>query len=315
MRGTNKGVVMERGSYIGNSSGELPIEINANIPARATRKLQKVNSEEVDAKSEALSPAIPHNFLRGQIVSSSRSHLPANSIGPAKLSLLSQKRHLLLWIICVVCGVLFLSVLLSAGINLRPHGPELLSFSGSGTYSVQVGGDLANTWEQEQPMAPKNPIHPQVGPYSVLGSPSISVDFINQVLAAYHSPAAGKGQALYDLGAKYGIDPAFALAFFMHESSFGTSGEAVKSLSLGNLRCIPNFRCQDNFAWFDRWEDGFKAWYELIRNLYVAQWDLVTVDQIIPKYAPAADHNDEAAYIAALKHSLDTWRANVIFVS
>src|SRR5260370_4561867 len=272
MRGTHKGVVMERGSYIGKSSGELPIEIKANIPARATRKLQKANSEEVDAKSEVLSPAIPHSFTRGQIVSSPRSPLPGNSIGAVKPSLLSQKRQLLLWIICVVCGVLFLSVSLSAAINLRPHGPELLSFSGSGTYSVQVGGDMANTWEQEQPMAPKNPIHPQVGPYSVLGRPSISVDFINQVLAAYHSPAAGKGQALYDLGVKYGIDPAFALAFFMHESSFGTSGEAAKSQSLGNLRCVPNFRCKDNFACLHSFEDGFKAWYEFIRNLYVAHW-------------------------------------------
>src|SRR5579859_6395386 len=67
--------------------------------------------------------------------------------------------------------------------------------------------------------------------YSVVGPPTVSAAFINRVLAAYHSPAAGKGQALYDLGVKYGIDPAFALAFFMHESSFGTSGEAAKSLS------------------------------------------------------------------------------------
>ena len=114
---------------------------------------------------------------------------------------------------------------------------------------------------------------------------------------------------------KYGIDPAFALAFFMHESTFGTKGEASGSLSLGNIRCIPNFRCRDNFAWFDTWEDGFQEWYKLMRNLYVAQWGLTTVDQIIPTYAPAADHNDESAYINSLKHSLDTWHAGQILVN
>jgi Mannosyl-glycoprotein endo-beta-N-acetylglucosaminidase len=190
-----------------------------------------------------------------------------------------------------------------------------LSSSGSGTYAMQVGGDLAESWQQNQPMAPMNRISPQAGPYSVLGKPSLRVDFINRVLAAYHSPATGKGRALYDLGVKYGIDPAFALAFFMHESTFGTRGEATESRSLGNLRCIPNFRCQDNFAWFDSWEDGFKAWYQLIRNLYVAQWGLSTVDQIIPRYAPTADHNNEAAYIGAIKHAVDTWHANVIWIS
>src|SRR5258708_10586270 len=63
------------------------------------------------------------------------------------------------------------------------------------------------------------------GSYSVVGAPTISADFIDKVLAAYGSPASGKGQALYDLGVKYGIDPVFALAMFQHESSFGKTGE------------------------------------------------------------------------------------------
>ena len=309
---------MARGRYIGKSSGDLPIELQATIPARATRRLQEESSKKIDSKNAltlAARETSPKDQDQDQVGLTSRPLRPANTIGPAKLLLLPQHRHLLRWIICIICGVLFLSVLLSAAINLRPQGPASLGSSGSRTYSVQVGGNLAGSWQKDQPMAPKTIISSQVGPYSVLGKPSISADFINQVLAAYHSPAVGKGQALYDLGVKYGIDPAFALAFFMHESSFGTRGEAAESLSLGNLRCIPNFRCQDNFAWFDSWDDGFKAWYQLIRNLYVAQWGLSTVDQIIPRYAPAADHNNEAAYIAAIKHAVDTWHANVLWIS
>ena len=215
------------------------------------------------------------------------------------------------WVICLVGAICFLGVLLSAGILQRPLASYIYS-QGQAAYDIQVGGDKANSWQLDQPMDPH--ITPQSGPYAVLHTPSISVDFINQVLSTYHSPAAGKGQFLYDLGVQYGIDPAFALAFFMHESSFGTQGEAAKSLSLGNLRCIPNFRCQDNFAQFDTWEDGFKAWYQLIRNLYIAQWGLTTVDQIIPRYAPQADNNNEQGYIAALKHAIDTWHAGQIVV-
>jgi len=152
-----------------------------------------------------------------------------------------------------------------------------------------------------------------VSAYSILGKPTISAAFINQVLTSYNSPAAGKGQALYDLGVKYGIDPAFALAFFLHESTFGTAGEARTTLSLGNLRCIPNYACVDQdrggYASFTSWEDGFQTWYELIRNYYIAQRGLTTVDKIIPIYAPTADHNDEQAYIDSLKHSLDVWHS------
>ncbi|MBA2397046.1 MAG: glucosaminidase domain-containing protein [Ktedonobacteraceae bacterium] len=154
--------------------------------------------------------------------------------------------------------------------------------------------------------------------YSVIGKPTVSADFINRVFASYNSPAARKGQALYDLGVQYGIDPAFALAFFLHESSFGTAGEATKTLSLGNLRCYDGATCVDQdrggYAAYSSWEEGFQAWYELIRNYYIAQRGLTTVDMIIPVYAPTADHNDEAAYIASLKHALDTWHSGQVAV-
>lgn len=148
--------------------------------------------------------------------------------------------------------------------------------------------------------------------YSVLGTPTLSPDFINRVLSAHNSPASGKGQTLYNLGVKYGIDPAFALAFFGHESSFGKNGEARSSFSLGNLRCIPTTVCKDNYAWFPTWEAGFEAWYKLIHDLYVNAWGLTTIDQIIPRYAPPADNNNDDAYIASLKLSLNTWHTGQI---
>ncbi len=224
-----------------------------------------------------------------------------------------HKPWLYRFVIIAFVVVIALGVLLSAAMLQRPGNAQLINIPGFGkVYDVQVGGGLASQVQQTNgPVTPKVPLH--TGPYSVLGAPSISADFINRVLSAYNSPAAGKGQALYDLGVRYGIDPAFALAFFQHESSFGKAGEARSSLSLGNLRCIPDAQCTHNYAWFPTWEAGFEAWYKLIRNLYVAVWGLTTVDQIIPKYAPTADNNNEAAYIAALKRELDTWHAGQIY--
>ncbi len=62
------------------------------------------------------------------------------------------------------------------------------------------------------------------GSLGMVGPPSISVALIERVFAAYRSPAAGSGQALYDLGVQYGIDPVYALAFFWHESTLGRAG-------------------------------------------------------------------------------------------
>src|SRR6266496_5862606 len=152
--------------------------------------------------------------------------------------------------------------------------------------------------------------------YSVLGPPSVSATFINRVLSAYHSPAAGLGQAFYDDGVRTGIDPVYALAFFLHESSFGTTGEARKTLSLGNERCIPDRFCVDldqgGYAQMENWEDGFDHWYALMLHLYIEQWHLTTVEQIVPKYAPSNDGNDVAAYIAAIEQAVTTWRAGEV---
>jgi hypothetical protein len=226
------------------------------------------------------------------------------------------------WVLYVV-GVMvcFVAIFVSIGALSQHSTSSYLATGGGQTYDIQVGGDQAGSWQKDQAVTiptppPQGTPAPELRatPYSVVAGPSLPVAFMNQVLATYKSPASGRGQALYDLGVQYGIDPAFALAFFLHESTMGTRGEATKSRSLGNLRCIPNYRCEDNFAQFDSWEDGFKAWYQLIRNLYVAQWKLTTVDQIIPKYAPAADHNDEQAYIGSLKHALDVWHSGQIIV-
>lgn len=158
-------------------------------------------------------------------------------------------------------------------------------------------------------------ISPATPGWSILGRPTVSAKFINRVLAAYHSPAANTGQALYDDGVMYGIDPAFALAFFLHESTFGTAGIAQVTRSLGNIRCTPGYpSCYQGFRQYSTWQDGYIDWYKLIRSVYVTQWGLTTVDQIIPVYAPSSDNNNVQAYIAAVEHAVTTWRSRQVIV-
>jgi hypothetical protein len=298
---------MARGSSYGDNTSLPPISVTpqTDIPRRATRELPAIDDEEE---------------LHKQVIPVRRSGgLTSTNDYKVEHPLTRHRIWFNPLIICMIVIVLGSFVIISAALYQRPGASQLVNDPSVRSFAIQVGGsvDAFNTWQNSNgPIADKTPIPIHNGPYSVLGKPTINADFINRVLANYNSPAAGKGQALYDLGVQYGIDPVFALAFFMHESLFGTTGEARATLSLGNLRCIPTRPCIDQdrggYAQMNSWVDGFEQWYKLIRNLYVAQWGRVTVDQIIPKYAPNSDGNNEAEYIATLKHEIDTWHAGIL---
>jgi len=176
-----------------------------------------------------------------------------------------------------------------------------------------VGCLLLNLLINSTPQPKELPILP-AGSYPVIGEPTINASFINRVLDRYSSPAEGKGQTLYDYGIKYQIDPAYALAFFMHESSFGTKGVAKVTKSLGNIRATEGYQSYQGYRKYKTWEDGFEDWYKLIAQLYVGKWRLYTVDQIIPVYAPKEDNNDEEAYIRIVKIAVSKWRKGIVAV-
>ncbi|HLI71914.1 MAG TPA: glucosaminidase domain-containing protein [Ktedonobacteraceae bacterium] len=326
---------MARGSSYGNKPTEqlTPKTPPTHIPRRATRAIAAIR-EESESETQAERPLrARRSAARTTTVINTppvRNHEETHP-QPSSTQAHSLTRHhswlrlLLFTIGGVVVGAIVLAI---AGMYLRPPISVSPNYQGQ-SFPIQLGGSYGayTTWENSNgPIAAKTAIPTNPGPYSVVGKPTISAAFINEVLATYHSPTAGMGQDLYNLGIKYGIDPVYALAFFMHESLFGTTGEARVTLSLGNERCIPDRPCintagtacqqgQSCYAKMYSWQDGFEQWYKLIRNLYVAQWGLVTVDQIIPVYAPSSDHNNVAGYIAALKHTVDTWRAGIVVVS
>jgi hypothetical protein len=156
------------------------------------------------------------------------------------------------------------------------------------------------------------PTLPPLKVYSIVGKPTLDAQFINSVLAYYGSPASGKGQALYNAGVKYNINPAYALAFFFEESNFGTKGIATVTHALGNIRASPGDAQYKGYRSYKTWEAGFEDWYKLMAEKYVGEWHLSTVEQIIPIYAPSEDHNDEGQYILTIKIAIERWRNGFI---
>lgn len=139
--------------------------------------------------------------------------------------------------------------------------------------------------------------------------PSIDAAGIARVLNEYHSPAVGAAGAMYTLGLQYHIDPAFCLAFFIHESSAGTKGVARVTKSVGNIRATAGYQSYQGYRQYATWEEGIEDWYRLISDLYIGEWGLTTVDAIVPVYAPTADGNDPAGYAATVKQLVAGWRA------
>jgi hypothetical protein len=143
--------------------------------------------------------------------------------------------------------------------NWHGAGPGLgqaLAQAGVRALGAPQGGDTP----------PSVPDAAAAAPYQVDTAPTITVDRINAVLQEYNSPAAGTGQAFYDLGVRYGINPAVALAFFIHESSAGTKGVARVTNSVGNIRTTPGYRDYQGYRAYDSWTAGTEAFYKLIRE-------------------------------------------------
>jgi hypothetical protein len=142
---------------------------------------------------------------------------------------------------------------------------------------------------------------------SVVGGPSLSPDFLNQTLASASSPAAGTGQALYDLSRQYQIDDAYALAVFEKESSFGKYGAGFEDHALGNIVCAGYPTCNGRFRSYVSWNAGYADFYQLITTEYVAR-GLSTIETITPVYAPSSE-NDTGLYISQVRQSMLAFRS------
>jgi hypothetical protein len=142
-----------------------------------------------------------------------------------------------------------------------------------------------------------------------LNAPRISREAFARVLVVNDSPAAAAAADLYDLIVSYGLDPAIALAFFAHESTYGRYGVAARSLNWGNLRLGPRaYAIIGGFGHYRSWSDSLQDWCELITNRYLRR-GLATVEAAIPVYAPSSDGNAPARYIGFVRGLVAQWVA------
>ena len=216
-------------------------------------------------------------------------------------------------VLAALIALAMISTLFLVAPALARDAPLGLRFS---SYRDVAAGTVAGITVQDGPpvidtttaVDPAGQAEAPAGSYDVLGPPTLSVDQIEKVLVQYGSPAAGLGQKLYDLGVKYNVNPAYALAFFVHESGCGTKGVARFSKSLGNIRWTEGYAGYEGYRSYSTWEAGMEDWYKLITELYIGGWGLRTVDAIIPVYAPSSDGNNPTGYIASVKYLVDSWR-------
>lgn len=164
-----------------------------------------------------------------------------------------------------------------------------------------------------QPAPPPRPV--PTGEQSVLGKPTISAQRIDEILRLHQSPAQGTGQVWVDAGIEYGIDPVYALSFFMHESGLGTNpmwagikGDGTTTHNVGNIICAGYATCFGRFRDYPDWETGIRDWYRLIAVEYVDGRGAYTVDAIIPIYAPESE-NDVPGYVASVKEYATLWQS------
>ena len=196
--------------------------------------------------------------------------------------------------------------LLAAGLGLAGHtSPPRRVVWATSRVSVAVvvpPGVLTAMPADRLAVAPPRADHRLTAP------PSVSAAQIDAILAGYGSPAAGQGVTLYDLGVQAGIDPAYALAFWVVESQAGTRGVARSTRSLGNIRCTPDWpRCVAGYRAYASYAAGMADWYTLITTLYIRDWGLTTPAAILPRYAPMSDGNDPAGYAATVVGLVQNW--------
>lgn len=142
---------------------------------------------------------------------------------------------------------------------------------------------------------------------SFIALPRISVGLFQRILTRANSPAAPTAQLLATIPDGYNLDRAIALAFFRHESTYGTQGIAKRSLNWGNLRSGARAHKQESgFGFYHTWAESLTDWCQLIKVRYIGR-GLLTVRQVLPIYAPSSDGNAPRRYADQVCADVARW--------
>lgn len=146
--------------------------------------------------------------------------------------------------------------------------------------------------------------------YRIASAPTILPGIFRNALAHRNSPVMWLADEAFNLCTEWGVNPAVALGFFVHESNAGTQGAAVATRNWGNLRAGPGEIDQTSgFARYASWLVGLNDFCKLLRGPLYEGAGLLTVSQVTPRYAPSADANDPTAYASAVNALCATWES------
>lgn len=162
-----------------------------------------------------------------------------------------------------------------------------------------------------------------------IGPPTMSAEGFEQVLIAASSPAAATARQCYEAICFYGVDPAFALAIYCHESTYGKKGKALRTLNWGNCRwgAFADYNTEwdhpeGKWAWYrgaDAWIRSAKDCARLLKKYADEKMSFSpcrlhaehkTPPAIFHHWAPSADGNAPAAYAAHVERLVETYRKN-----
>jgi hypothetical protein len=144
---------------------------------------------------------------------------------------------------------------------------------------------------------------------TIFRSPSISIVEVGRVLQSVNSPMLPYAGDVYNDGVKYGIDPVFALAFWMKESREASDGSvAATDHNPGYTEGLSTDNHCGRWACWATWPEGIDGWYHYMRVYFIDDRGLTTVESILPIYAPPTE-NDTNGYIASVLNWVYQWRA------
>jgi hypothetical protein len=280
-----------------SASAESPSVVTTKkVQASAPAQAERIRFERIEHSSvRPATPVYPVAYQRDDRYAPQEVY----HYWEAPIALARHYPLLLLIMVALVCVPVI-------GMFMQSPKTFISAYNGAG----DVVNSLLNRATHTQNLAANVP----AGEHSVLGAPSIDAAAIDAILAKYGSPAAGTGDIWVKFGEQYGIDPAYAVAFFIHESSAGTNPgwagikpDGSTTHNVGNIICAGYATCYNRFRDYASWDEGIADWYKLISNEYVSGRGAASVEQIIPIYAPSFE-NDVNGYIQTVVMLVDGWR-------
>lgn len=185
---------------------------------------------------------------------------------------------------------------------------------------ITVGDKVVDTKQLTFAPKEKQVVNSNVDDMTLFSANSLTAAQWDAIVSEYNPDIQNTGIHAVNEGNRTGIDNAYVLAQWIHESTVGTAGIAAQTRSSGNIRCFGYKKCIDGFRAYDTWEEGLTQHFDLLRcygkpgdigcdGLWVSGMKKHdTYGDVIATWAPAEDNNNPDSYRATVLALVKGWR-------